>query len=268
MGSTAAEVRMKANFPAPEIWVAEQDPAAAKERARGLLDAGLNMALVPGSTLAAVPSTQHATTVGLSEQGLSLTVAGEAFDVAVADQIVAVRGERPGEQPGKREPRRSSTPGGPATGGPRVPAPGGGITGAVFQAVAGKASKKLEDARDDAAQRLGDLEVEPEPALFVDLYVHKPDGWQTIRITTSNIDFSGLGAAKQPTARANLQQIVDALRDRFTNAKVDERLVHVTFHHGIVSGVALSKVLTEISADLGSLPLMDVGSRLAFLTTK
>ncbi len=55
-GLTAADVRMKANYVAPEIWVMGTVRSKMEDAARTLREAGLNVVVVAGRDLANIPA--------------------------------------------------------------------------------------------------------------------------------------------------------------------------------------------------------------------
>ncbi|NIM49915.1 MAG: hypothetical protein GTN62_06475 [Gemmatimonadales bacterium] len=264
---TAAEVRMKANFPAPEIWLADTDSGAARQWGKALLDAGFSVALVRGSVLAAVPRIQWAGAVRLGESGFTVTTGTGEVEIGRDDRVIAVCGE-----PRKQEARSKTESGsflsqqltgrGSGKGLPIVP-PAAGVAGVVAQAAMDQLSKAAREAKESAKQRLSDIDAGPEPSMFLDLYVPAADAWRAVRLTPAGVDFSGLGDLMKPTARANIQTILEALE----NAHLDERLMHVTYRFSVVGGMAMNKLLAEIAEDLSAMAPMDLGSSLVFLTS-
>ena len=270
LGCAAADVRMKANFRAPEIWLAETDIEIAREKAMGLLQAGVRIALVPGKVLAAVPGLQLATALALDESTLSAECPTGPVQLDRASPVVAVFGEPPQEeQPAKRQSGSVLTAniqtGGGALGGlAGAAAAGGGLAHMADELAAAKLEGHPTDAGASTKQRISDVHGEPEPSQFLDLYVYSPEGWQCVRFAAGHIDFSGLGAAKQPIARANLKAVAES----FERSVVDERLLNVHYRRAVVAGKAVHALLGDIDQALGGLPLTEVGSRLAFLTSK
>ncbi len=266
LGCAAADVRMKSNFTAPEIWLAEADLETARETATGLLQAGARVALVPGKVLAAVPGLQLATAVTLDESFLSAECPTGPVQLDRASPVVAVFGEPPQDE--HRVKRQSGsvltaniqTGGGPPGGIASAAAAGGGLA----HLAEGKLDGHVTDGRASQTQRTSDVHGEPEPSQFLDLYVHSSGGWQCVRFAAGHVDFSGLGAAKQAIARANLK----AIGESFERSVVDERLVNVHYRRAVVAGKSVHALLGEIDQELGELPLTEVGSRLAFLTSK
>jgi hypothetical protein len=105
-------------------------------------------------------------------------------------------------------------------------------------------------------------------ALFLDLYVAIGDGWRTGRLTSEHVDLGGLGELKQTSFAGNIRAILDELREHFEDAWVDERLMNVNYHYAMVSGMAMPKLLGDISPELAHVDPFDLASRLALLTTQ
>lgn len=230
LGFSVAEVRMQLNFPAPEIWIAEVEKDAAAKTATALLEAGANVAWIPGSVLAAAPQAELGLAIAIEGNTVVVTTAAGDLTINAGDRLVAVVGE-----PVQRE--------------------------------GGRGEDQATDARDSNEKRFSGMQVVEPTELFLDVYAFGTSGWKAARLSPSHTDFSGLGERKQATARANMGVILEAFRVEF-GARVDERLIKVTYKPTIVSGQALNQVLSSISEHLGALPLLDIGSKLAFLTSK
>jgi len=235
MGCAAADIRIKVNYAAPEIWLSDTDKESARAKATGLVQAGVNVVLIPGAVLAAVPPLQRAEAVQLKSSGLSVKVGAGVLAFAGAEPAVAVVGRSP-----KLEARRSSQ---------AHVAPGG-------------ADQRPGGAHPEA--RGISVSTGPEDSVFLDLYVHTPGGWVAARIASSEVDFSGLGDKMQPSAQQNVWQVIEG----FNHCSVDERLMGVAFRRSIVGGRAVHLLLGEIDEDLGLIPPVDLASRLSFLTSK
>jgi hypothetical protein len=262
----AADLRIKLNFPAPEVWFAESEEAAARETATALVRAGISVAWIPGRVLDQVPPAVRTTGVAYDGKAVMLNTVTGVMSLAPGDRIVAVSGE-PQRQEARLSSERRSTLSQHVPG--QSPFGSGimGVAGIGGYAAASKLDKIAHEAKDSASKRLSDIAVAEPGAQFLDVYAYTGEGWKAARVTQTDVDFSELGAIKQPTARANVRAILDKLRDDF-EALVDERLQHVTYRSAVVGGVALSQVLRGISEQLGDLTHMDLGSRLVFLTIK
>lgn len=261
----AAEVRMKLNFPAPDILLAVANEDEARECTKGLLGAGVRVAWVPGSVLGAVPAAQPASAITLDAQSMRITTGSGDVRANAGDRVVVVLGELP-QQEARGVPSRGSVltqklpRKGPVSSMPFI----GGVAQAAGMA---GLDRVAQEAKDSAEKRVGDIRGAEPTGPFLDVYAYVDGGWQATRITSTGFDFSGLRDRKTPTARGNIKVIIDVLRTSF-DARVDERLVKVTYKPSIVSGMALHEVLKSISATLEATSLMDIGSRLAFLTAK
>ena len=142
-----------------------------------------------------------------------------------------------------------------------------GIAGVAGYKAIDKLDKMAAEAKDDAGKRLGDMQSGQSAELYLDVYVLAGDSWKAIRLAPFLTDFNGLGELKGPTARANITAILQVLKEK-CGARGDERLKKVTYKPSIVSGIALKEVLGAISESLAALPLLEVGAKLAFLTSK
>jgi hypothetical protein len=270
-GCTAAELRMKVNFPAPEIWFAEGEKETAREIATALIHAGIDVAWIPGSVLAQVPHAQWTTAVATDGRSLILTTVEGVLNIGCGDRIVAVSGEPP-EQPSRPSSTRHSLLTQRITvhdHARNVHSASGKESGSRLarSATVNKPGEAVDEEKDSAIMHVDDSRSAEPIAHFLDVYAYTRDGWRAARITQTDVDFSELGAIKRPTARANIRAILAMLRQDL-EAQVDERLQHVAYRSSVVGGVALNRVLRSISPHLGDLPPMDLGSRLAFLTTK
>ncbi|UCG88670.1 MAG: hypothetical protein JSW71_09075 [Gemmatimonadota bacterium] len=262
---------MKLNFPAPEVWFAESEEEAARKTATALVQAGIDVAWIPGSVLAQVPAPVSTTAVAFDGDTMTLTTAIGAMALRRGDRIVAVSGEPQRQEARLSSERRSVlTQNVPGHGPIRTMPFASGIVsaaGIAGYAAINKLDKMAQEAKDAATNRISDSRMAELGAQFLDIYTFTPEGWKAARITQTDVDFSELGAIKQPTTKANIRAILDKLHECF-EARLDERLQHVTYKSSVIGGVALNQVLRGISTRLGDLPPMDLGSRLAFLTTK
>lgn len=268
----AAEARMKLNFPAPEIWLAETANDAARSAASALLGQCVNVVWIPGSVLASVPGPTMGSEIATENDTVVITTAMGRLEINPGQSVVAVLGE-PVQQDARpvSEHRSMITQPVPARSPSRsMPSVPGveTVVGAADGAESAVDGDQLTaDARELAEKRQSDGQLAAPTELFLDVYALGEGGWKATRLMPSHTDFSGLGDRKQPMARANIGAIVDLLKGDY-DARVDERLVKVTYKPTIVSGLALTQVLGRISEHLAALPLFDIGSRLAFLTSK
>lgn len=267
---TSAEVRMKLNFPAPEVWFAESEEEAARETATALMHAGIHVAWIPGSVLALVPHAQWTTAVAAEGHSMILTTADGVMNLELGDRIVAVSGEPPGKASRVSSTRHSVlTQRVMGHDHPRTSAASGKASSVAFTrpAAVTKSGKAVHEEGHSATVHMDESRLAEPVGHFLDVYAYTREGWRAARITQTDVDFSGLGAMKQPTARANIRAILGMLGQEL-EAHVDERLQHVAYRSSVVGGVALNQVLRSISPHLGDLPPMDLGSRLVFLTAK
>lgn len=104
LGLAPVDVRLKANHPVPEIWLAMDDPAHAAGAADQLRSARFRVVVVPGKALAEVPAPRPIAAFTFGEAGLRLAdERGEGMlpnDARVVAVLFTPRlGEAKGQQP-------------------------------------------------------------------------------------------------------------------------------------------------------------------------
>lgn len=100
LGLEPADLRLKTNYPVPEILLTEDDPAACEAAAAGLREAAFNVAVVPGRALAEIPGRRPAPLFTFEQDALVLD-AEECARLSYDVPLVAVQfSARPGETKG------------------------------------------------------------------------------------------------------------------------------------------------------------------------
>ena len=89
-GLPPAEARMKANYPAPEIWLADTDKSKMEEEAQALREAGLNVAVVAGEELANFPPQVQVKSFSFADSHLLVSVEDSDVELAYDAAITAV----------------------------------------------------------------------------------------------------------------------------------------------------------------------------------
>jgi hypothetical protein len=93
LGLTPVDVRLKVNYPVPEIWLAEPEPAG--EAAAGTLRrAGLRVTVVPAQALAAIPGRNPVLSFAFEEPGLLIRAAEPStlgYDVSIIGVLFTPR---------------------------------------------------------------------------------------------------------------------------------------------------------------------------------
>ena len=79
LGLVAVDVRLKASYNLPEIWLADGDARAAEAAAASLRQAGLSVVLVPGAALAAIAPPNPVSTFSFEAGGLLLQAEEEVL---------------------------------------------------------------------------------------------------------------------------------------------------------------------------------------------
>jgi hypothetical protein len=90
LGIAPVDVRLKVNYPIPEIWLALDDPAAVRGAVEALRGAGMTVVVVSGMELAAVPPHRPTASFDFGETGLRLQDDGGADTLSYDTPVVAV----------------------------------------------------------------------------------------------------------------------------------------------------------------------------------
>jgi hypothetical protein len=249
LGLSPAEIRMKANYPVPEIWLAANEAVTMEETVAELAAAGLNVAIVPGDALGALPPREEVQSFVFSDAGFVAAV--EGAEVAIPYDASATAVYCTPRQPSGLDPAHTG---------------GSGITEGLTR-------------RSSAVGRAGGGVGESS---FLDVYF--TDGGTARRLTVlqNSVDFGGLGKLALPNATTNMEMLVQEFEERLTNGSVDRRLVNMQPRQRPMVGrpapehperkgfsfatEALNRLLESISPDLKEASQFELSSRLAFLT--
>jgi hypothetical protein len=89
------DVGLKAHYPIPEIWLADQDADAMETAAQRLRESGLRVVVVPGEALAQIPPAAQVGVFSVGERGLNVRSESEetalAYDTPVVGVLFTVR---------------------------------------------------------------------------------------------------------------------------------------------------------------------------------
>ncbi len=270
LGLAPAELRMKANYPVPEIWLAATEAVKMEESAAELTAAGLHVAIVAGEALGALPPREEMQSFVFSDAGLVAMV--EAAEVtlpydAAATAVYCTPRQRSGLDPAH-------------TGGSGITEGIARRSSSVFMTRDSLVGFGGLGGRSSAA---GGAEAGPGESSFLDVYF--TDGGTARRLTVlqNSVDFGGLGEMALPNATTNMEMLVQEFEERFTNGSVDRRLVNMQPRQRPMVGKpapehperkgfsfateALNKLLESISPELKQASQFELSSRLAFLTT-
>ena len=236
-GFTAAEARMRANFPAPEIWFAGTDLDALKRTGGALMKGGAKVRIIKGSMLCAIPPADHVTSFAFDPERFAVQLQSDnSFSVAYDARLIIVS-SRPKANPTITIER---------------PTPQRGILST--------------DAHAQATAGVDRYRGESDP-WFLDLYFIVQSKVRRLRARTGKVDYSGLGTDLKPVAKHNHAELLNRIRARFTKAAFDERLVDVPAPKpSMISGKGLPVILESIDPALKNLRIEDLQSRLVFLS--
>ncbi len=266
-GLPPAEARMKANYPVPEIWLADTDKNKMEEAAQALREAGLNVVVVASEELANFPPQVKVKSFSFADSHLLVSVEDTDVELPYDAAITAVFC-KPREQ--AAEERHSIASSGSVGFGRRV-----------FMTSTRSSMTGLEGRSSMAGSGTGD---QAESSAFLDVYAPGDGGLKRISIFQDVVDFSGLGELKLARATDNLAMFVAEFEDRFTQATVDRRMEKArvrnvqlvrkgTPQYGHRRGFSyatesLYKLLESVSPELKRLSQFELGSRLAYLTRR
>jgi hypothetical protein len=268
-GLSPAEVRMKANYPVPEIWLADSDRSKVDPTVDILRAAGLSVVAVPGSDFAAIPSQAIVKTFGFTTTGMTMELEDSQVELSHDGPFVGVFC-----QPRAGTGESSGAGANPLTEGLRQRRSG------VFMA---RDSLMGFGGGSRASSAGGEEEAADSP--FLDIYIpggSTDGGVLRVAVVQDQVDFSGLGDLQLPRANDNMVMFVAEVEDKFGAAHFDRRLVDMqprsramVGRRTAVSGerkgysfatAALSQLLESLSPELKGLLQFDLASRLAYLT--
>ncbi len=267
-GLSPAEVRMKANYPVPEIWFADSEGGQVDPTIGILRTAGMSVVSTEGRKLANIPTQSIVKSFAFTEAGLTITLEDSQVDLSHAGALVAVFC-----QPRAGSAGASGVGANPLTEGLRQRKSG------VF--IARDSLMGFGGGRGSSA---GEEEEERESP-FLDIYV--PGGSEDsppmrLAVVQDQVDFSGLGDLELPRKNDNMVMFVAEFEGKFPDAHLDRRLDDMqprtramVSKRTAISGerkgfsfatAALSQLLESISPDLKDLNQFELASRLAYLT--
>lgn len=265
LGLAKPEARMKANFWAPEVWLAYSDVDQASEAAGALRAAGLNVTVIAAQDLLSVPPPNSAESFSFTDDGLvAFGEDGEVhlpYDAPLIGSFCRPPADfQAGDPKGAtaREAGRSIM--------------GGSGTGSYIQGLVSRGGSSLAQQTMEKLERTTNL----------DLYFPRDAGLGRISIAEGVVDFSGLGDAVRPRARDNMDLFLAECERRFTNLVLDKRMVNVRPRRRLTVGepttaeqemrrlltfgtVGLQSLLESVSPELADITNFELGSRLSYL---
>jgi hypothetical protein len=268
-GLSPAEVRMKANYPVPEIWLADSGQGKVDPTVEILRTAGLSVVAVSGSDFAAIPPQTIIKTFGFTTTGMTLGLGDSQVELSYDGPFVGVFC-----QPRAGTGESGGTGANPLTEGLRQRRSG------VFMA---RDSLMGFGGSSRGSSAGGEEEEADSP--FLDIYVpggSTDGGVLRAAVVQDQVDFSGLGELQLPRASDNMVMLVAEVEDKFSAAHLDRRLVDMQPRSRAMVGrrtavsaerkgysfatAALSQLLESLSPELKDITQFDLASRLAYLT--
>lgn len=251
-GFTAAEARMRLNFPAPEIWFADGDVAALKQTGEVLMKGGANLRIIKGSMLAAIPTADLLVSFAFEGDRFVAQCKGAGEFTAAYDARLYIVSSRPRANPTLGIDRPKPQLGHISS---RQLRDRFGVMGIVSDETPRNAEIDATGAHDA---------MDP---WFLDLFFIIQSAVTRIRAWAGSVDYSGLGPSRQPLAKQNQAALANELKTRFARAVFDDRLEDMPVPKpSAISGKGLPALLESIDASLKGVSVGDVQSRLAFLS--
>jgi hypothetical protein len=253
-GLTAAEARMKMNFPAPEIWLTDSDRQGMAGAQASLAECGVNTVLLEGEDLLKVPHQNIVSTFSMGDSQLVMqTAEGEkAVDCDSAIHGVFCK---------------------PATDVFMGTRKGANLAGDLGRPSSSVMLDRLSHTSSGAQAE----SVKTGIVAFLDLYASADGEDRRFSFVAGTTDFSAL----QSVGRDPLYAFVVDCERHFSSISLDRRLENVRVRARAVVGkpipgeeqrklfsfgsMALAKLLDEISPDLHELTQNELGSRLSYL---
>lgn len=244
-GLSAAEARMRTNFPSPEIWFADEDVDTLKKTGGTMMKAGAKVRIIKGSMLTAIPRADQMTSFAFGPDGFTAQLrSSDEFTAPYNTRLVIVS---------------SKPPTNPALDMDRPATQLGRMSSGVVEGIIGTPK--------DATAKGSGMPDNFDDAWFLDLYFIVQSKVRRLRAWSGGTDYAGLETELKPVAHQNHSEFLNQLRQRFPKAAVDERLVDTPAPKAsAISGKGLQAVLESIDADLKGVGMSDLQSRLVFLS--
>jgi hypothetical protein len=254
LGLVSAELRMRANYAAPEIWLGDPNHGKVEDIAIALQEAGLNSVVVRADAFAAVPRRAPIKSFSFGQSELVGRADGDEVELPFDQSMTAVFCQ-PGE--GQMETGRRTSDA--MTEGLRRRSSSVFVTRDSLMGFGG-----LRASSSGMGGEGGEGEA-AHPA-FLDIYVSQDDRLRRASIVEGTVDFSGLGDLMVARSTDNMVMFVAEFEDKFPEAVVDRSLVDLNPRPSpAVGGVPLWTLLEMVCPDLERVDHYDLASRLVYL---
>lgn len=250
LGLALVDAQQKIGFPAPEVLLAsDRDPAS--DVAEALTRAGLSVAVIDGHSLADIPWPAPISSFDFGGESLLVRLSGDDVEISYDTPVVGVYCKPPSDL--------------------AMDDPSG-------------------DEVEEGTARLGSgddgfaIAEGLEWVTNLDLYFTQGGTLRRISIVQDVVDFSGLGGMKRPTGAENMATTIAECERRFHRFELDARLENLRPRHRFLGGdvgfdldmrklfsfgtLLLRQVLDSISPEIRDIPQYELGSRLAYLTSR
>ncbi len=260
-GLSPAEVRMKANYPIPEIWIAGDDGSLVTSAAKVLQNSGLSVTITSAEDLAAVPNGDVAEKIEFTDSGFSVLCDGSSNSISRESRTVVVYCRPQSTDIDKNSHKVNSLRS-------RM------SHSSVIVGDRSRTSSLME--------LMGGSNALDEGVPFIDVY-YEIDGDPSRVSLVAGTTFIADGDSGQILSVKDMPSLVKRISETFTDLRVDERLVGMRIRRRQMVGTVkpnesrrkgfsfasagLTRLLEEISPALKNISDTDFSSRLAFITT-
>ena len=250
-----AEARIKANYPAPEIWLAAPSRDQLEVASRQLGEAGLSTVMLAATDLLGVPKQTRAAAFEVTDTHLAATVDGAVIELPY---------DLPGQLVYCKPPDKL----------------GGGRTKSTAASWVGKPSSSAMLGALSAVHQM-EAETDESDLAFLDLFARVGGEERRITFVEGAVDF----ATRDPQQiRARLAALVKDCESRFTQMTCDRRMENLRVRRRTMVSTldemadrrkllsygsrALHMLLEGVSADLAGVTQSELCSRLSYLLSR
>lgn len=239
-GVTAAEARVRLNYPVSTIWFANDDLAPLQDIARNLLAQGVATRIIKGRSLSAVANRHRLRRFAFSNNSLRCWVDDKrGLDIPYTWSALSISC-----RPMATESHERMT---------------------VRQAA--KAADRNKSARQEAKSPLNRIKDHVDEA-FVDFYFFELPKVHRFTARPGDTDFSGLGEDMKPVVRQNIAQLAEQIGKRFAFARHSSAMENLPAPRPMLpDGQPLLPILDRIEAGLSEADPFDLLSRFSFLVS-
>ncbi len=237
-GLSAAEVRVKANYPSSTIWFASSDLSELQQTARQLKSAGAHVRIIKGKSLTVLSRRHRLRRFVFEDDGMRCYVdADRSIQIPYSWSAAIVSGRPDQMETVDRLTLRQTA----------------------------KMSSRNKSIRQEARSALADIK-EPLDESFVDFYFYELPKVHRFTARPGDTEFSGLADKMKPVVHENIAELTETIGKKFKAIRFNQTMETLPPPRPpFVSGKSLNKILDETEPGLGKVGTYDLSSRFAFL---